>query len=163
MAEPDQPKKETVRIQLPHPPVTKPSEASGKPHETVRIQLPVRETGTSPVPSSSPSPSENISSTNFLPPPEPPAASRPLSASVHPLPIAPSSGPKKETVRIPVTPESLRSSQKKTQPLIAMPKVVSQNPPIAVAPVEKSSMLVYWMLLATSALILIIQIWTYFS
>jgi len=66
-------------------------------------------------------------------------------------------------VRIPVTPESFRSSQKKTQPLIAMPKVVSQNPPIAIAPVEKSSMLVYWMLLATSALILIIQIWTYFS
>jgi hypothetical protein len=163
MAEPDQPKKETVRIQLPHPPVTKPSEPGVKPHETVRIQLPVRETGTSPVPSSSPSPSENISSTNFLPPPEPPTASRPLSASVHPLPIPSSSGPKKETVRIPVTPESLRSSQKKTQPLIAMPKVVSQNPPIAIAPVEKSSMLVYWMLLATSALILIIQIWTYFS
>jgi hypothetical protein len=64
-------------------------------------------------------------------------------------------------VRIP--PEPLRSSQKKTQPLIAMPNVVSQNPPIAVAPVEKSSMLVYWVLLATSALILIIQIWTYFS
>ena len=162
MAEPDQPKKETVRIQLPHPPVTKPSEPGGKPHETVRIQLPVRETGTSPVPSS-PSPSENISSTNFLPPPKPPAASRPLSASVRPPPIQPPSGPKKETVRIPVTPESLRSSQKKTQPLIAMPKVVSQNPPIAIAPVEKSSMLVYWILLATSALILIIQIWTYFS
>jgi hypothetical protein len=64
-------------------------------------------------------------------------------------------------VRIP--PEPLRSSQKKTQPLIAMPNVVSQNPPIAVAPLEKSSMLVYWVLLATSALILIIQIWTYFS
>jgi len=66
-------------------------------------------------------------------------------------------------VRIPATPESLRSSQKKTQPLIAMPKVVSQNPPIAVAPVEKSSMRLYWLLLAMSALILIIQIWTYFS
>ena len=163
MAERDQPKKETVRIQLPHPPITKPSEPGVKPHETVRIQLPVRETGTSPVPSSSSPPSGNFSSTNFLPPPEPPAASRPLSASVRPPPIPPSSGPKKETVRIPVTPESLRSSQKKTQPLIAMPKVVSQNPPIAIAPVEKSSMLVYWMLLATSALILIIQIWTYFS
>ena len=163
MAEPDQPKKETVRIQLPHPPVTKPSEPGVKPHETVRIQLPVRETGTSPVPSSSPSPSENISSTNFLPPPKPPAASRPLSASVHPPPIAPSSGPKKETVRIPVTPESLRSSQKKTQPLIPMPNVVSQNPLIAVAPVEKNSMRLYWLLLVMSALILIIQIWTYFS
>jgi len=163
MAEPDQPKKETVRIHLPHPPVTKPSEPGVKPHETVRIQLPVRETGTSPVPSSSPSPSENISSTNFLPPPKPPAASRPLSASVSPPPIPPPSGPKKETVRIPATAESLRSSQKKTQPLIAMPNVVSQNPSIAVAPVEKGSMRLYWTLLAMSALILIIQIWTYFS
>jgi len=66
-------------------------------------------------------------------------------------------------VRIPLTPEPLRSAQKKTQPLMAMPDVVTQNPPIAVAPVEKSSMLMYWMLLAMSALILIIQIWTYFS
>ncbi len=163
MAEPDQPKKETVRIELPHPPVTKPPEPGVKPHETVRIQLPVRETGTPPVPSPSPPPPENISSPNFFPPPKPPTASRPLSASVSPPPIPPPSEPKKETVRIPATPESLRSAQKKTQPLIAMPNVVSQNPPIAVAPVEKSSMLLYWMLLAISALILIIQIWTYFS
>src|SRR5437762_291178 len=163
MAEPDQPKKETVRIQLPHPPETKPSEPRLKSHETVRIQLPVRETGTSPVPSPSPSAPENSSSTNFFPPLKPPTASRPLSASVTPRPIPPPSGPKKETVRIPPTPEPLRSSQKKTQPLIAMPNVVSQNPPIAVAPVGKSSMLLYWMLLVISALILIIQIWTYFS
>ena len=101
MAEPDQPKKETVRIQLPHPPVTKPSEPSVKPHETVRIQLPVRETGSPPVPSPSQSAPENISSANFFPPPKPPAASRPLSASVAPPPIPPPSGPKKETVRIP--------------------------------------------------------------
>ena len=161
MAEPDQPKKETVRIQLPHPPVTEPSEPGVKPHETVRIQLPVRETSRPPVSSAPQSAPENISSTNFLPPPKPPAASRPLSASVGPLPTPPPSGPKKETVRIP--PEPLRSSQKKTQPLIAMPNVVSQNPPIAVAPVEKGSMRLYWMLLAMSALILIIQIWTYFS
>ena len=163
MAEPDQPKKETVRIQLPHLPVMKPSEPSVKPHETVRIQLPVRETGTPPVPSPSQSAPGNISSQNFFPPPKPPVASRPLSASVHPPTVPPPSGPKKETVRIPVTSKPLRSSQKKTQPLIAMPNVISQNPPIAVAPVEKRSMLVYWMLLATSALILIIQIWTYFS
>ena len=162
MAEPDQPKKETIRIQLPHPPVMKPSEQGLKPHETVRIQLTVRETGSPPVPSPSQSAPGNISSTNFFPPPKPPAASRPLSASAPP-PIPSPAGPKRETVRIPLTPEPLRSSQKKTQPLIAMPNVVSQNPPIAVAPVEKSSMLVYWILLATSALILIIQIWTYFS
>ena len=163
MAEPDQPKKETVRIEVPHPPVTPPPPPSVKPRETVRIQLPVRETGNAPVPSSPQSTPEDISSTNFFPPPKPPAATRPLSDSVRPSPIPPSLGPKKETVRIPLTPEPLRSAQKKTQPLMAMPDVIPQNPPIAVAPVEKSSMLMYWMLLAMSALILIIQIWTYFS
>jgi len=163
MAEPDQPKKETVRIELPHPPVTPPPDPSVKPRETVRIQLPVRETGNAPVPSSPQSTPEDISSTNFFPPPKPPAATRPLSASVRPPPIPPALGPKKETVRIPLMPEPLRSAQKKTQPLMAMPNVIPQNPPIAVAPVEKRPMLVYWMLLAMSALILIIQIWTYFS
>jgi hypothetical protein len=163
MAEPDQPKKETVRIELPHPPVAPPPAPSVKPRETVRIQLPVRETGNAPVPSSPQSAPEDISSTNFFPSPKPPAATRPLPASVRPPSIPPSLGPKKETVRIPLMPEPLRSAQKKTQPLMAMPDVVPQNPPIAVAPVEKSSMLMYWMLLAMSALILIIQIWTYFS
>jgi hypothetical protein len=163
MAEPDQPKKETVRIELPHPPVTPPPAPSVKPRETVRIQLPVRETGNAPVSSSPQSAPEDISSTNFFPSPKPPAATRPLSDSERPPSIPPSLGPKKETVRIPLMPEPLRSAQKKTQPLMAMPDVVPQNPPIAVAPVEKSSMLMYWMLLAMSALILIIQIWTYFS
>ncbi len=163
MAEPDQPKKETVRIELPHPPVTPPPAPSVKPRETVRIQLPVRETGNAPVPSSPQSAAEDISSSNFFPSPKPPAATRPLSASVRPPSIPSSLGPKKETVRIPLAPEPLGSAQKKTQPLMAMPNVVTQNPPIAVAPVEKSSMLMYWMLLAMSALILIIQIWTYFS
>jgi len=165
MAEPDQPKKETVRIELPHPPVTPPAPPapSVKPRETVRIQLPVRETGNAPVPSSPQSTPEDISSSNFFPSPKPPAATRPLSASGRPPSIPPSLGPKKETVRIPLMPEPLRSAQKKTQPLMAMPDVVAQNPPIAVAPVEKSSMLMYWILLGMSALILIIQIWTYFS
>jgi hypothetical protein len=164
MAESDQPKKETVRIQLPIPPPTKPPEPSVKPRETVRIQLPVRETGKSAVPSSPQTASEDVSSTNFFPPPKPPAAARPLSGSVPPPPpVSPPTGPKRETVRIPLMPEPLRSAQKKTQPLIAMPNVVPQNPPIAVAPVEKTSMLLYWMLLGISALILIIQIWTYFS
>jgi hypothetical protein len=163
MAEPDQPKKETVRIQLPHPPVTKPSEPGVKPNETVRIQLPARETGSPRVPSSPQPAPEGISSTNFFPPPNPPMASRPLSASLRPLPTSPPSEPKRETVRIPLMPEPLRSAQKKTQPLIAMPQAAWQSPPIAVAPAEKSSMLLYWVLLGVSALILIIQIWTYFS
>ncbi len=155
MAEPDQPKKETVRIkketariELPRPPVTPPREPSVKPRETVRIQLPVRETGNAPVPSS---------------PQSTPAAPRPLSAPVRPPSIPPASGPKKETTRILIMPEPLGSAQKKTQPLMAMPDVIPQNPPIAVAPVEKSSMLMYWMLLGMSALILVIEIWTYFS
>jgi hypothetical protein len=168
MAEPDHPKKETVRIQLPvpppsNPPQQNPLEQTVKPRETVRIQLPVRETNNPSVPSSPQSAPKDISSTNFFPPPKPPAASRPLSGSVRPPPLPPSLGPKKETVRIPLVPEPLRSAQKKTQPLMAMPNVAPQNPPISVAPVEKSSMLLYWMLLGVSALILIIQIWTYFS
>ena len=162
MDEPDQPKKETVGIQLPVPPPPNMPLQTVKPRETVRIQLPVREIGNSPVPSSPQSASEDVSSTNFFPPPKPTAVSRPVSGSVPP-PIPPFLGPKKETVRIPLVPEPLRSAQKKTQPLIAMPNVVPQNSPIAVAPVEKSSMLLYWMLLGISALILIIQIWTYFS
>jgi hypothetical protein len=163
MAEPDQPKKETVRIDLPLPPPTRPPEPPVKPRETVRIQLPVRETADPPI-SPSPHPaSEDISSTNSFPPPKPPAAPRSLSGSVSPPPVPPSLGPKKETVRIPLMSEPLRSAQKKTQPLIAMPNVVPQTPPIAVAPVEKSSMLLYWILLGISALILILQIWTYFS
>jgi hypothetical protein len=166
MAEPDQPKKETVRIELPVPPAPKLPEAGGKP-ETVRIQLPVRETGNAPIPSSSSSgtgsPAEDISSTNFFPPPKPPVASRPQSASLRPAPASPPSGPKRETVRIPLMPEPLRSAQKKTQPLIAMPQSAPQNPPIAVAPAERSSMLLYWVLFGVSALVLIIQIWTYFS
>ena len=180
MAEPDQPKKETVRIELPHPPVTPPPAPpapSVKPRETVRIQLPVRETGNAPVPSSPQSAPEDIPSTKFFPPPKPPVAARPLSAPVRPPSIPPSTEPKKETARIVLAPAPLGSSQKKTQPLMpmpdvaqkktqplmAMPDVVPQNPLIAVAPVEKSSMLTYWLLLAMSALILIIQIWTYFS
>ena len=163
MAEPDQPRKETVRIQLPVSPPPNPPQQTVKPRETVRIQLPVRETGSPPVPSPPQSAPQDISSTNFFPPSKPPAASRPLSASVPPPPIPDPSGPKRETVRIPLVPEPLRSAQKKTQPLIAMPNVVPQNPPIAVAPAEKTSMMLYWMVLGISALILIIQIWTYFS
>jgi hypothetical protein len=163
MAEPDQPKKETVRIQVPLPPPTKPPEPTVNPRETVRIQLPVRETGGPPTASSPQSAPEDISSTNFLPPANPPPGSRPSPASARPPPAPAPSGPKRETVRIPLMPEPLRSAQKKTQPLIAMPDVVPQDPPIAVASVEKSSMLLYWMLLGISALILILQIWTYFS
>jgi hypothetical protein len=167
MVEPDQPKKETVRIELPLPPATKSLETPVKPRETVRIELPVRETGNPPIPPSYPSDAgsaaEDTSSTNFFPPPKAPDASPPLSASMRPPSVSVAPELKEETVRIPLMPEPLRSSQKKTQPLIAMPWVAPQNPAIAMAPLEKSPMLLYWALLGVSALILIIQIWTYFS
>ena len=60
-------------------------------------------------------------------------------------------------------PDSPAAQMKKTEPLIAMPDVAAQNPSIALAPAEKNSMLLTWILLGVSALILIIQIWTYFS
>ena len=163
MAEPDQPKKETVRIELPIPPSTRPPEPSVKPRETVRIQLPVRETGNPSVPTSPHSVSEDVASANFFQSPKPQTAAPPLSGSVRPAPIPASSGPRRETVHIPLAPEPMRSARKETQPLIAPPKVVPQYPPIAEAPAQKRSMLLYWMLLGISALILIIQIWTYFS
>lgn len=161
MAESDQPKKETVRIELPLPPVINPPQPSVESRETVRIQLPVRETDGSPL--SSQSSHEDISSTDFFPPPNPPVASKPLSAAMRPAPASPPAGPKRDTVRIPLNPEPLRSSQKKTQPLIAMPQVARKNPPIGATSEEKGSMVLYWLLLGLSALILIIQIWTYFS
>jgi len=161
MAESDQPKKETVRIELPLPSLTNPPQPMVEPRETVRIQLPVRGTDGSPF-SSQPSP-EDISPTNLFPPPNPPVASKPLSAAVRPAPASPPAGAKRDTVRIPLNPEPLRSSQKKTQSLITLPQVAPQNPPIGAATEEKTSMVLYWLLLGLSALILIIQIWTYFS
>ena len=76
-----------------------------------------------------------------------------------PAPELPSSGPKKETVRIPLSNVQL----KKTQPLVAMPEVAPQTPSFAAAPVEKNPMPLLWLLLGDSAVILLIQIWTYLS
>jgi hypothetical protein len=153
MAEHDQPKKETVRIELPVPPAPDSPEATVKQREAVRIQLPVRETDNRPIPSSSPSgigsAVDDISSTNLVSSPKPASAPKSLSASSGPVPVSPPPGPKRETVRIPLMPEPSRSDQK--------------APPIATAPAEKSSMVLYWILLGVSALILIIQIWIYFS
>ncbi len=115
--------------------------------ETVRIELPIRDTDNSPIRPSSPpdagSTVEDISSRNFLPPP------KPLTDSLHPAPVSPSSESKRETVRIPLAPEAVSLVQK--TPLVTMTQV------------KKNPMFLYWLLLGFSALILIIQIWTYFS
>jgi hypothetical protein len=160
MTEPNEPKKETTRISVAPPPAEKPPDPNTKSRDTVRIQLPPREPPVpslaEPQPVSKPATQEGVPP-QFFQPPQSPAV--PLSASVMPAPDPPSSGPIKETVRIP-----LRTVQmKKTQPLVAMPEVAPQNPSIAVAAVEKSPMPLLWLLLGVSAVILIIQIWTYLS
>ena len=160
MTEPNEPKKETTRISLTPSPAETPPASNTKSRDTVRIELPVREPPvrslTESQPVSKPGVQEAAPS-QFSQPSQPPPV--PLNASVMPAPDLPSSGPTKETVRIP-----LRTVQmKKTQPLIAMPETAPQNPSIAMAPVEKNSMPLLWLLLGVSAVILIIQIWTYLS
>ena len=139
MAGPNQSKKETA--ELPLPPPERPPDPNIKPHERARIQLPVREpTGKTPLP---------------IPIP------MPTSAPIADAPDSP--GLKKETVSVSDMPDSPAAQMKKPEPLIAMPDVAAQNPSIALAPAEKKPMLLMWILLGVSALILIIQIWTYFS
>ncbi len=155
MTEPNEPKKETTRISFPPPSAEKPPDPSTKSRDTVRIQLPLREP---PVHLTEPQPAaQEVASPQFFQPPQPPGA--PASGSVMPAPDLPSTGPTKETVRIPVSAVQM----KKTQPLVAMPEVAPQSPSVAVAPVEKNPMPLLWVLLGVSAVILIIQIWTYLS
>jgi hypothetical protein len=193
MADPNEPKKETVRIVLPlQEPVAKPSGTNTRSRDTVRIQLPAHQSAyklphqppdapkpparafvppslfTSPEASSVPSPGPAILSA-----PEP--APDPSSVSAAPESI--SAGPKKETARVPVMPEPRAMpapavEMKKTQPLIAMPQIASQSTSIAVASTgkaEESAMIsaipmpICWALLGVSTVILIIQIWTYLS
>ena len=156
MTEPNEPKKETTRIPFAPAAAEKPPDPNTKSRDTVRIQLPLREP---PVHvSSEPQPAVNeMAPPQSFQPPQPPSV--PLSASVMPAPDLPSSGPVKETVRIPLS----TVQTKKTQPLVAMPEVAPQTPSFAAAPVEKNPMPLLWLLLGVSAVILIIQIWTYLS
>ena len=141
MAVPNQSKKETIGTESPLPPPETPPDPNIKPRKTARMQLPVGEPrGKTPLP---------------IPIPTPIPA---------PVAHAPdSSGLKKETVRVSDMPDSPAAEMRKTQPVIAMPDVTAQNPSIALAPAEKNSMLLIWILFGVSLLILIIQIWTYFS
>lgn len=170
MADSNEAKEETVRIDLPPQSVPNPPGSDTKSRETVRIQLVPRQSSDKvPVqPPAEPSP-DSKPAAQVLTSPEV------FSSSPAPLPVAQAAGPgafssspKKETARIPRVPDSLSESlptvhMKKTQPLIAMPHVPAQRASIAVAPVEKSAMPLCWVLLGVSAIILIIQIWTYLS
>ena len=174
MADPNEQKKENVGDALPPQPVAKAPGANTQSRDTVRIQLPPRPplnkvplsspTAPSPPPPPvfSPEPPAKVST------PEPwPGAPAPFSA----VPDLTFPVLKKETARIPLVPEpparpAPAVQMKKTQPLIALPQITPQSASIAVAPTEKgkgSVMPTCWMLLSVSAVILIIQIWTYFS
>ncbi|MFZ0915860.1 MAG: hypothetical protein WAN04_03120 [Candidatus Udaeobacter sp.] len=161
MAGPNEPNNETIRVDVPFPTPGKSPDPNIKSRETVRIQLPVREpmgklplhnpTELAPHAGSS---AEDLRPSQFSPP---------LSASVMPAPDSPDSGLKKETLRLPLVSEPPVSQEGMKNPLIPMPHVVPQSSLIAAAPREKGSLLLYWILLGISALILIIQIWTYLS
>ena len=149
-----EPKKETVRIALP----PNPGSASGP--ETVRINLPARpplaSSGTTLMPPDS---------TVFAPGPRKETAR----VGVHSL--------KKETARIGILPHQPPApivQMKKTQALSRIPETIPPSVPlhIASAPepdlVEKPAagdipMAFCWALLGLSAVVLLIQIWTYFS
>jgi hypothetical protein len=135
MAGPNEPKNESVRVDLPIPSTGETRGQNIK--QTVRIQLPLREAVS-----------------------KPPSFSPPLSASVLPAPDSSVSGPKNETVRIPIP---SAGQIKNTQSRVPVPNVAPHNSLIALAARDKPSMLLWWILLCVSALILIIQIWTYFS
>ena len=115
MADANESKKETVRIDLappPQPPVAKPPDSNTKSRETVRIQLPVRQpsdkaplrTPTGPSPASKP-PDQGLPSPQFfqssppssVSPPKPPTVSMPV------LPPAPVSVTAVQTDTIPPT------------------------------------------------------------
>ena len=184
MADSNEPKKETVRIALPQEPVA-------KPRDTVRIQLPPRQSPNKMPPQPfdtprppvgavvPPSPFASPEASSAPSPPEPviPSAPVPDSGSVSAAPELISLGPNKETARVPLMPEPPAMpvpavEMKKTQPLIAMPHPAPQSTSIAVPTTEKAEesamldaipMSICWALLGVSAVILIIQIWTYFS
>jgi hypothetical protein len=156
MTEPNEPKKETTRISIASEVAEKPPEPNTKSRDTVRIQLPLREPPVHILTEPQPAVQEG-GSPQFFQPPQPPPV--PLNAAIMPAPDLPSSGPIKETVRIPLPTVQMR----KTQPLVTMPEVAPRNPSIAVAAEEKNPMPMLWLLLGVSAVILIIQIWTYLS
>jgi hypothetical protein len=79
------------------------------------------------------------------------------------LPEALSSGPKKETARVARMPDPLSKPVSTVQMKKTQPDADPRSTSIAVAPAEKSAMPLCWALLGVSAVILIIQIWTYFS
>jgi len=183
MAEPTEPKKETVRIAV-TPPA---SGQSAQKRETVRITLPSRPPTSAPLPPTGvpataaphppvakplipPAPTKAVQPPRFVPPP--------VSAAVPPMPnISPLPGPKKETARITVLPDPPAApptvQMKKTQPLINMPAAsvpmpvtpvtVANEPEIGATIMDGIPIAFCWALVGVSAVVLLIQILNYIS
>ena len=102
------------------------------------------------------------------PPPAPAAVARPKKETSR-IDLVPQR-PKKETSRIDLTPERPKSMSK-TQPLVTVTgtPIVSPPAPVKVAPGSSTSIIssipigLCWALVAISAAILLIEIWTYIS
>jgi hypothetical protein len=156
MADSNEPGTETVRIEPLPQSVPKPLAPDTKSRDTVRIQLGSRQPPES-VPFPAPTEPSSVPKS---------AAHVPTPADIFPLPPA---VPNKKTARIqhmPDLPSKLPPTvqMKKTQPLIAVPHTApATRTSIVVAPAERNAMPLCWVLLGVSAIILIIQIWTYFS
>lgn len=112
-----------------------PKQADPNIKQTVRIQLPVHE------------------SLN-----KPPPFSMPLQASITPAP-----GPKTEVARVSDLTEPTPPLDEMKTALVPTPDAGPRKLLTESAPAEKNRMLIWWLLLGMSAIILIIQIWTYLS
>lgn len=176
-------KRETVRINLPpRAPsnnIAGASQTLRPPTATDAQALPGL--GQPPRPPSFPVPSiaepipSAVHSPSLLEPIENPVAhSLGAESSAVPAISAPSSpGPKKETARIAMMPErkSVTPTVKmsKTQPLITAPEPTRQTAPIFIEPENPTHLVetlpgpMCWGLLGISALVFIIQLWTYLS
>ncbi len=176
---------ETVRINMPARP---PSNGAPRPPAPPAGGAPRPPMSAPPVPPAPPKavarpPLFRPSPAGATPPPAPP---RPVAPPPPPPPpaasavgIASSAGPRKETARISVAPAAAvppsSVQMKKTQPLVTMPEPARQNSAIPVHPapdeyeaveegfIESIPMSLCWAALATSLIVLTIQIWNYVS
>jgi hypothetical protein len=142
MADPNEPQEDAVRLKPPLPMAGKPPDM--KMRETV--QMPLRD-------------DRDTASTQFF------RSANPSAAQLTPVSDSVPLEPKKETMRISLAAASspAGSEIKNSQAFVPTPDLASQDPSVAVAPAKKNPMLLWWLLLGVSALILIIQIWTYLS
>jgi hypothetical protein len=174
MADSNETKKETVRIAVPLPPA-KPPGAGNESRDAARINLPAHSPSTVPAPPVGfPDCAKAVNPPQFFPPsppspafsPKPPTPSHPMASSS----AASSPEPKKKTARIAVLPNPRPKAlpavpMKKAQPLVTMPEIT----PLTVVTKDTSAIVdaipmpLCWTLLGVSTVILIIQIWTYFS